>query len=317
MSIRGGVGLGLATVVAACGASTPTSGAAPVAATQPIAVEQAAKAPGIATAPRQTVAPTGTVADDPTLWAVGDLVNCGSATSLAVAKLVNDGSSPMLALGDLAYPDATKAQFQCFDADYGSMKSRILPVIGNHEWHQPGANTWKAYFGRKSGNYTATVGAWKIIVLDSDCDKSGGLNGICGVGSPTYNFLKAQLANAPACTAVAYHHPALTAGRHRADSKMTLPLWKLITANHVELVLNGHDHMYERFAPVNGTVEIVSGAGGASHYSFTTGSPQPVARNNSVFGAVKLSLTSSGWTSRFVAANGQASYSDTASAGCH
>jgi hypothetical protein len=123
-------------------------------------------------------------------------------------------------------------------------------VPGNHDYHVPGASGYYNYFGANAGDpqkgyYSYNVGAWHIVVLNSNCNKIGG----CGPESTQEQWLRADLAANPSvCTLAYWHHPLFTSGKHGNDTAVR-PLWQTLYDAGADVVLTGHDHDYERFAP--------------------------------------------------------------------
>lgn len=197
---------------------------------------------------------------------------------------------------------------------------------GNHEYRTPGAAAYYAYFGTRAGDpakgyYAYDLGAWRVYALNSNCDEVGG----CDAGSPQVAWLTADLAAHPVeCVAAYWHHPRWSSGRHGSDPAVA-GLWKALYEAGAEIVLNGHDHTYERFAPQSGSgsldeergvVEFVVGTGGYTHYEFPKVLPASRARNDAAFGVLELTLSPGSWSARFVPIVGQ-TFADTAAGTCH
>ncbi len=183
-----------------------------------------------------------------------------------------------------------------------------------------------AYFGSRAGTahqgwYAYDLGAWRIYGLNSDCAHVGG----CGPGSPQVTWLRADLAANPrACVAAIWHHPLFSSGVHGGTTS-TRPLWDALYEAGADLVLNGHDHDYERFAPqrpdgtadpAHGIREFVVGVGGGGLRSFATIRANSQAHKAKVFGVLKLELKTTGYTWRFVPVAGK-TWTDSGSASCH
>src|SRR5579859_3042814 len=212
----------------------------------------------VAAAPQQsalTVMAVGDIACDPTSsdfhGGQGDAKFCQEkATSDLVAQAHPDA---VLALGDNQYEDATLSGFQrSYDPTWGRFKDITYPVPGNHEYLTPGAAGYFAYFGSLARNdpggyYSFNLGAWHIIALNSECTETG--VGGCGVDSQQEQWLLSDLAaNRSACTLAFWHEPRFTSGRNLNHPALQA-LWQDLYAFGADLVLNGHDHIYERFAP--------------------------------------------------------------------
>jgi hypothetical protein len=257
----------------------------------------------------------------------GDIADCGSTGDSQTAALVKNIAGTVFTLGDNAYESGTLQEYQdCYGPTWGAFKSRTRPTSGNHEYNTPGAAGYYAYFGARAGDpdegwYAYNLGAWRIYALNSNCSDIGG----CGSGSPQVAWLKADLAAHPhQCTLAYWHHPRFSSGMH-GNNPSTDGLWDALYAARAEIVLSGHDHSYERFAPMSGggsldpgrgIVEYVVGTGGREHYSFPTVLPTSRARNATTWGVLKLTLSAGSWASRFVPVAGK-TYSDRSSGTCH
>jgi acid phosphatase type 7 len=225
----------------------------------------------------------------------------------------------ILAPGDLQYEDATLWKFQqSFDPTWGRLKPLIRPVPGNHEYEDPGAAGYFDYFNgpgqesgpagrRDQGYYSFDVGGWHMIALNSECELVGG----CGAGSPQERWLRADLAANPvACTLAFWHHPRFTSGRNSAEGAM-LPAWNALYESGVDVLVNGHEHFYERFAPqtpagvtdpARGIRQFTVGTGGRSRFAYMTVAPNSEARENRKSGVLRLTLQDQGYRWEFVTA---------------
>jgi hypothetical protein len=283
--------------------------------------------------------PTHTFTIGPaTMLTAGDIGGCetgnDAAGTAAILRAHPDGK--VQTLGDNVYRptnatfgDGSLEDFQtCFGPNWGTEKSRMFPAIGNHEYNDPGAGGYFSYFGSAAGQsgkgwYSYDLGAWHIVVLNSNCNSVGG----CGVNSEQEKWLAADLAAHPArCTAAIWHHARFTSDAFTGLATNTTPFWNDLLAAHADLVLNGHSHEYERFLPqdasgaadANGVIEIVAGMGGESHSSFaSTPAANSVAssRDNTHFGVLEVTLHEDSWTSSFLPVGGGASL-DNGGANC-
>jgi hypothetical protein len=262
------------------------------------------------------------------LVGAGDIGVCGSPDDEATAALVDRLPGTVFTLGDDAYEQGTEQQFRdCFGGSWGRFKDRItFPVPGNHEYETTGAAGYRAYFGAAATPlgetwYSRDVGSWHVIVLDATCDK---VRGGCGLESPQVAWLRTDLAaSAARCTLALWHQPRFSSGLHGNDQAVA-PFWDALYAAGADLVLNGHDHDYERFvaqAPdgsadePRGIAEIVVGTGGAALRRFETTRPNRAAGADTAHGVVQLTLGEGRWSSRFIPTEG--SFSDEASGACH
>jgi hypothetical protein len=253
------------------------------------------------------------------LLAAGDVSSCDSTADEAVATAAGRLSGTIALLGDNAYPDGSADDYaHCFDPAWGSLRDRIRPVPGNHDYQTKGAAGYFGYFGSAAGVqgqgwYSYDLGAWHLIALNSECDAIGG----CGSDSAQLTWLKADLAaHQAACTLAYWHHPRFSSGMH-GDDPMTDPLWVALANAHADIVLSGHDHDYERLAPIDGIREFVVGTGGRSLYEWP-GSPGPhtEVRANDTYGVLELQLRPDAYAWRFARGSGGA-FSDAGSGTCH
>lgn len=217
------------------------------------------------------------------LVGAGDIAACdGDGRSELTGRLaatVAPSTATVFTTGDNAYPSGSTEDFErCYAPSWGALLDRTRPAAGNHEWRTPGTAGYHAYFGEAAGPPDATwyaydAGTWRVIVLDSECGRVGG----CGPASPQGRWLAAELAGHPAaCSVAIWHRPRFSSGdRHGSDANVT-PLFDAVAAAGVDLVLNGHEHSYERFGRLapdgrpdpEGIREIVVGTGGAEAYGF-------------------------------------------------
>jgi len=257
------------------------------------------------------------------LLAVGDIGSCDGVEDEAVADLAARLPGTIAVLGDLAYPDGSSAEFaDCFDPAWGSLRARIRPAPGNHDYQTTDASGYFSYFGAAAGTpgegwYSYDLGGWHVIVLNSNCDAVGG----CDAGSPQLAWLEADLAASgaagpAACTLAYWHHPRYASGRHGDDDR-TAPLWNVFAAAGADLVLTGHDHHYERLSPVDGVRSFVVGTGGRSLYEFAQPmGPHTELRVNDSYGLLMLTLHDASFDWRFVPAPGS-TLVDAGTGQCH
>jgi chitodextrinase len=250
-------------------------------------------------------APPPPTSSDPVVAAAGDI--CASATDCAPTATLLDQINPtrVLTLGDNAYNDGAASEYTSYyDPNWGRVKSKTSPAPGNHEYHTAGAAGYFGYFGSQAPApyYSYDLGAWHVISLASDAGVSP------AAGGTEETWLKADLAAHPTqCTLAYWHEPRWSSGTTHGNDSSWSAVWNDLYNAHADLVLNGHEHNYERFAPQNpngtadpkGIREIVAGTGGASHgYPFGTPLPNSEVRNDTTWGVLKLTLhpTSYDWT---------------------
>ncbi len=238
------------------------------------------------------------------LGGCGDIASGENQNDEATAKLLDSISGTVFTTGDNVYPNGTTEEFSSYyDPTWGRHKARTKPSPGNHDYYTAGASGYFNYFG-VSSYYSYTVGDWRVIALDSNVSMAPGL--------AQYEWLKGELANSSAtCTAAYWHHPLFSSGPH-GNNPAAKPLWDLLYADGADLVLNGHDHTYERFAPQNpdgqadsrGIREFVVGTGGRSLYSFGTAKPNSEVRINDRYGVLKLILNATSYDWQFIDTTG-------------
>ena len=266
---------------------------------------------------------------DPVFVGAGDITNCSRTQDEATAKLLDNIPGTVFTLGDNAYPDGTLIQFDnCYGPGWGRHKDRTQPSAGNHDYHVNGAAGYYAYFGSAAspldnsctsnckGYYSYNLGAWHIIALNSEIDHTA--------GSAQEQWLRADLAaNSRVCTLAYWHKPRFSSGQH-GNIAHVAPFWQALYDHGADVVLNGHDHTYERFAPQNpngqadaarGLREFVVGTGGATLYSFPTIQPNSQVRNNTTWGVLKLTLHATSYDWQFVPIAGQ-TFTDSGTANC-
>lgn len=246
--------------------------------------------PPPAGAPAKQVA----VAGASVLIGVGDIAGCSQEVDQLTAMIVDSVlradsvagvNDAVFTLGDNVYDNGTLTEFQrCFTPSWGDPKKRIMakirPAPGNHDYYSPGANPYYLYFGARAGDpkkgyYSYDVGAWHAIVLNSEMVVSRGFTAADRAAQEAW--LLQDLKDHPKlCTVAYFHNPLFSSGIHGNDSRMR-PLWNILYDNNVDLVMSGHDHVYERFLPqtplgvldtLRGIPQYVVGTGGEALRSF-------------------------------------------------
>jgi hypothetical protein len=272
--------------------------------------------------------PAAPAADAAVLVGAGDIADCRDlAGAEATAKLLEQIPGTVMAVGDLAYPDGTKENFECYDKTWGRVKSRTRPAPGNHEFHSAGASFYFSYFGAaagdpKQGYYSYELSSWHIVVLNSECEAIGG----CNAGSQQEKWLRADLAAHPvACTLAYFHKPLFSSGSAHGDDLEIKPLWQALYDANADVVVSGHDHDYERFAPQTpdaaadpkrGIREFVAGTGGKNHRPFSPPHANSEVRDATAFGVLKLTLRSGAYDWQFIPEAGK-TFTDSGSGTCH
>jgi parallel beta-helix repeat protein len=315
----------------------PTPGATPAPTPAPTAAPTAGPptpVPGTPTPP-----PSG---GETVLVGAGDIASCGSSGDEATAKLLDGIPGTVFTLGDHVYEDGTPQEFSgCYRPSWGRHDARTYPVIGNHEYHTSGASGYYGYFGSKAtpqepgctsmckGYYSYNAGSWHVIVLNSECSTS---YRACDM-SAMEAWVRADLAaNPAACTVAMWHRPVLTIGPHSNDEGALKPIWRILYDSNVDLVLNGHEHSYARYAPLNreangvdsvrGIRQIVVGTGGKGLTTSSRAGSTPGlevwqdASTANALGVIKLTLRNGSFSWQFVPVAGK-TFTDSGTGVCH
>ena len=273
------------------------------------------------------VAPATAGAGSVIFVGAGDIATCAGLGDEQTAALLDIVPGTVFTLGDNAYDDGTKAEYdRCYAPTWGRQLDRTNPSPGNHEYETRGAAGYFSYFGARAGEgnkgyYAYDLGSWRIYSLNSNCGEVGG----CGEGAPQLRWLRDDLAANPSRCGLAYwHHPRLSSGEH-GDSALLGPIWDTLADAGTELVLAGHDHDYERFAPLRadgavdearGMTSFVVGTGGKELRAFERAAPNSIVRNAETWGVLQLVLSPGGWSALFLPVAG-ASFTDHATGTCH
>lgn len=262
--------------------------------------------------PRLLAAPA-TQSGDPVVVAAGDISNCSNQQDFETGYLIEGIDGPVLALGDNAYEAGKLEEFQnCYEPAWGHFKARTHPVPGNHEYITGGASGYYTYFGDAAtplepgctseckGYYSFEVGAWHLIALNSEIPGDP--------GTEQEQWLRADLAAHPTqCTLAYWHKPRFSSGDHGNGAGQGL--WNALYDYGADIVLVGHDHDYERFAPQDGSAqyapdrgirEFVVGTGGAQLRDYRFIQPNSEVRNSETFGVLKLTLHPSSYDWEFI-----------------
>ncbi|HEV8715238.1 MAG TPA: glycosyltransferase family 39 protein [Candidatus Binatia bacterium] len=268
-----------------------------------------------------------TVESDPVLVGAGDIAKCwfdwikwfGGAEE--TAALLDRIRGTVFTTGDNVYSNGTAAAFRnCYDPTWGRHKARTRPSLGNHDYNSSDAGPYYTYFGDNAGvpgrgYYSYNLGAWHIVSLNS--------NIAAEAGSEQERWLRADLtAHQTRCTLAYWHHPLFSSGRGN-DSHMR-DIWRMLYEFRVDVVVNGHHHGYERFAPQNpdgeadderGIREFVVGTGGARLHGFRKVRANSEVRNSSTWGVLKLTLHATEYDWDFIPVAG-GTFRDAGSAAC-
>ena len=263
--------------------------------------------------------------------AVGDIAQCNGLpaadSDAAKTALLIDSLAPLtplLLLGDLAYVAGTPAEYQnCYDPTYGRFKARSYPAPGNHDYGVAGADTYYSYFGSRAGPdrrgyYSVDIGSWHVISLNSNIDMT--------VGSPQEIWLRADLAanRNKKCTLAYWHHPRFSSSSVHGNDPRSTDVWRTLYEFNADVVLVGHDHTYERFAPqdpdanadpIKGIRQFVIGTGGAALYGFGAPQPNSEVRGAGSFGVARFSLGDGMYRWEFLPIPGN-TFADSGEANC-
>ncbi len=285
--------------------------------------------PSRPTAPPTNVVPPGTLPLPtnvspmaPQAFAgAGDIGWCGSPGPEQTARILDSIGGTVFTTGDNAYFTGTAKEFKdCYDPSWGRHKGRTRPVPGNHEYEGAGPGPYFDYFGPAAGPpgqgyYSFPLGDWHAIALNSSIGVDD--------GSAQAQWLRSDLAASNSrCTIAYWHYPLFSSGPNGNQGQMR-DFWRILHGAGVDLVVNGHDHLYERFAPQNpdggrddgrGIREFIVGTGGASLYNFVTTSANSEARISNTFGVLKLTLQSGSYQWEFIPVSGPG---DFGTGSCH
>jgi hypothetical protein len=258
------------------------------------------------------------------LVGAGDIGACYGRGAEKTGALLDNIDGTVFTAGDNSQSDGSIETFtDCYDPAWGRHKTRTRPTPGNHDYNTPGAAAYFDYFGANAGDpskgyYSYDLGAWHVIALNSEIDVSA--------GSPQERWLRADLAgNRSACTIAIWHKPRFSSAETHGSSKRPKPLWDALYEHHAEIVVNGHDHIYERFAPQTpdgaldlerGVRQFTVGTGGAGLRRFSTLLPNSEAHNDQAHGVLKFTLYPASYHWEFVAVEG-ATYTDSGTGVCH
>jgi acid phosphatase type 7 len=270
---------------------------------------------------------------DPVLVGAGDIADCSGWGDEATAKLLGGISGTVFTTGDNAYESGTATEFSdCYDPSWGRYKARTRPSVGNHEYYTAGASGYFNYFGKAAGDpeegyYSYDLGSWHIVALNSNCGE-GEVR--CGPGSSQRKWLEEDLAAANAadkgrCTLAYMHHPRFSSGEEHGSTPKLEPLWEALYEAGADVVLSGHEHNYERFAPQDpngkadpqrGIREFVVGTGGKSHYPIVDPIANSEVHNDETYGVLKLSLHPKSYEWKFIPVAGK-TFTDSGTGKCH
>jgi hypothetical protein len=265
---------------------------------------------------------------DPVFVGAGDIASCWLETfpwfsgADETASLLDDIEGVVFTTGDNAYEDGTAREFRnCYEPTWGRHRARTRPSPGNHDYRTAEAAPYYAYFGENAGPpgrgyYSYDLGAWHIVSLNS--------NIAAEASSEQERWLRADLAAHPSrCTLAYWHHPVFSSGNH-GNRKRMRALWSVLYEFGVDIVVNGHDHHYERFAPQTpdgaldlkrGIRQFIVGTGGTDLYNLRTLRANSEVQNSTTWGVLKLTLRAASYDWEFIPVAGK-TFHDRGTASC-
>jgi acid phosphatase type 7 len=263
--------------------------------------------------------------DNHVLVGAGDIARCPAGQAEATARLLDEIPGAVFTLGDNAYDVGSPEEFaNCYHLSWGRHKERTFPAVGNHEYLTPGASGYFEYFGAVAGDpdkgyYSYNLGTWHVVVINSMCPSG------CHAGSAQEQWLREDLAAHPTqCTLAYWHYPLFSTGTWGGYVEMR-PLWQALYEAGTEVILNGHEHFYERFPLLNpdgvrdpdrGIRQFIVGTGGNGFHDFVPDvPPTSELRYSHTYGVMKFTLRTSSYDWEFIPVAGQ-TFRDTGSDSC-
>jgi Calcineurin-like phosphoesterase len=255
------------------------------------------------------------------LVGAGDIANCGGMEA-ATATLLDGIAGTVFTTGDNVYPNGAAAEYtNCYEPTWGRHKARTRPSPGNHDYGTAGAVHYYNYFGASAGPaglgyYSYDLGDWHIVVLNSNIARTA--------GSTQEQWLRADLAaNTKQCTLAYWHHPLFNSGATHGNNTSVAPLYKALYDYKADVIVNGHEHIYERFAPQdvngvadpNGPRQFTGGTGGVGFYAIGSVQPNSEVRDNVTHGVIKFTLRATSYDWQFVPIAGR-TFTDTGTETC-
>lgn len=252
--------------------------------------------------------------------ALGDIASCNYDDDEQTAELAKSLTGRILTLGDNVYDRGTTKEFaECFEPGWGQLKDRISPSPGNHDYATKDATGYFEYFGdiaaQDVGYYSFEYGGWLMLSLNSNCEGISSsivvVSVECDENSEQVSWIKEQLSKTKTtCQIAYYHHPRFSSGFHGSDEIMS-PIWEALVAGGTDIVLNGHDHLYERFGKLDkdgvpdktGTRQFIVGTGGQNFYNFPKIIEGSEFRDNLNHGLIKISLDAAKYSWEFIGIN--------------
>jgi 3',5'-cyclic AMP phosphodiesterase CpdA len=257
------------------------------------------------------------------LVGAGDIAECGVGGAEQTARLLDRLDGAIFTAGDNAYFQGSAQQYRdCYHPTWGRHRSRTYPAPGNHEYEQPGAGPYYEYFGEVSapsapGYYDFTLGSWRIYSLNSNIDTDA--------SSLQWLWLRREIqADTARCAMAIMHHPRFNSGQHGNELRLDA-IWRLLYEGGVDVVVAGHEHAYERFAPqdgmgradpASGIRQFIVGTGGATLYRSGRAVPNSEVRGYGTWGVIRFVLRASEYSWEFVPVDA-GGFRDSGTALCH
>ena len=242
------------------------------------------------------------------IWAVGDGADGSARAHRVVSRMRRKAFHRVLYLGDVygagllsrLRGDGTEADFRKrYDPVYGAFAKITAPTPGNHEWPQRGDGYepyWEEVFGEKPpAYYDFRVAGWHVLSLNSEAPH--------GARSAQVRWLRGRVRAPGTCRLAFWHRPRFSAGRY-ADASGLAPLWDAL-AGRAKVVVSGHDHNMQRFEPIDGIAQYVSGAGGRDLYGVRRSDPRLAFGTGGAYGALRIELRPGRARLAFVSAGGR------------
>lgn len=244
---------------------------------------------------------------DPVVIAAGDIAEDNGEMAKTGELIASLPHTLVLALGDNAYPDGTSKELNdLYEPSWGRFQDRVWTCPGNHDYHSSHLRPFPHYhfFGERAGPdtlgfYSLNVGQWHLVCLNSEIKRDE--------RSAQIAWLRADLLRHKDRPILAFFHsPRFSSGTHGSD-KRQMDFWHALFQRNAEIVLNGHDHHYERFEPqdpesnfvVRGIREFVVGTGGKELRKVTNQVKHSIVRHWTSHGALRLTLHRDSYEWRF------------------
>jgi hypothetical protein len=255
--------------------------------------------------------------DDPVVAGAGDIARCSMPQAVYTAALLGNIDGDVITFGDNTQLNGTAQEFaDCYNPTWGVYKYKTHPSPGNHDYNTANAQPYYDYFGVPE-YYSYDTGFWHLISLNSEIDISS--------NSVQVQWLRADLeAHRNICILAYWHRPRFSSSTVHPNDPSLDALWDVLYEYNVDVVLNGHNHLYERFAPQNpqavadpqGIREFTVGTGGGGTlYAYGNPIANSEVINNQTYGVIKLTLHQYSYDWEFIPIAGQ-TFTDSGSSVC-